>query len=111
MEYTEITVSSGRTFNHPFEDYSNLRPSVSITAKLDPEVELETQVKQLQEKCEVLVEDHKAMLLGNLQELENARRVQQQMERCQAEIKRMQDQIVQMQETGEPATARLLHHH
>jgi len=35
MRVTEITVTAGRTFNHPHETYSNLRPEVRLTATLD----------------------------------------------------------------------------
>ena len=31
MKINTITVTAGRTFNHPHEDYSNLRPSVTMT--------------------------------------------------------------------------------
>lgn len=30
MKVIEIIVSAGRTFNHPNESYSNLRPQVSV---------------------------------------------------------------------------------
>lgn len=35
MKVTEITVHAGRTFNHPFEQFSNFRPGLSMTASLE----------------------------------------------------------------------------
>ena len=34
MKIQTITVTAGRTFNHPHEQYSNLRPEVQMTATL-----------------------------------------------------------------------------
>lgn len=66
MKVTEITVTSGRTFNHPHEQYSNLRPSVTLKATLDDSDSFENATKALQAKAERLVEDHKALLLDSL---------------------------------------------
>ena len=35
MKITNIVVRAGRTFNHPHESYSNLKPEVELTATLD----------------------------------------------------------------------------
>ena len=35
MKITEIVVSAGRTFNHPYENFSNLRPQVTLKATPD----------------------------------------------------------------------------
>lgn len=66
MKVTEITVTSGRTFNHPHEQYSNLRPSVTLKASLDEADDADVATKALQAKAERLVEDHKALLLDSL---------------------------------------------
>jgi cell division protein ZapA (FtsZ GTPase activity inhibitor) len=66
MQVSEITVSAGRTFNHPFESYSNLRPEVTIRATLAEGEDFEAVTKQLQAKAERLVEDHKSALLTSL---------------------------------------------
>ncbi len=35
MVVTEIVVSAGRTFNHPYEQFSILKPSVTLKARID----------------------------------------------------------------------------
>ncbi len=69
MKVTEITVTAGRTFNHPHESYSNLRPSVTMRATLDDSEDASAAAKALQAKAEQLVEDHKANLLESLEEV------------------------------------------
>lgn len=66
MKVTEITITSGRTFNHPHETYSNLRPSVTLTASLGEDEDPDAATKALQAKAERLVEDHKTLLLDSL---------------------------------------------
>jgi hypothetical protein len=56
MQIVEIVVHAGRTFNHPYEDYSNLRPSVSMKATLGPEDNPEKTAQELQARAEALVE-------------------------------------------------------
>lgn len=66
---TEITVNAGRTFNHPYESYSNLRPSVTIKAELLEGEDWEAATKELQAKAESMVEEHKQHMLRSLKEL------------------------------------------
>ena len=63
MEITEITVSAGRTFNHPYETYSNLRPGVTVKATLAPGENPTKAINELQALAEKTVEDHKQALL------------------------------------------------
>ena len=69
MKITEIVVSAGRTFNHPYENFSNLRPQVSLKATLDEGDDAHAAAKELQGKAEALVEDHKRSMLQTLHEL------------------------------------------
>jgi hypothetical protein len=69
MRVTEITVTAGRTFNHPHETYSNLRPEVRMTATLDDGDDAREATKHLQAKAEQLVEDHKNNLLRTLEQI------------------------------------------
>jgi len=66
---TKVSVSAGRTFNHPHESYSNLRPQVHFEAEIqEGEDHLEV-AKQLQAQAEGLVEDHKRAMLQSIEEL------------------------------------------
>lgn len=66
---TKVSVSAGRTFNHPHESYSNLRPQVHFEAEIqEGEDHLEV-AKQLQAQAEGLVEDHKRSMLQSIEEL------------------------------------------
>lgn len=69
MKVTDITVTAGRTFNHPFEDFSNLRPQVTLHATLDDDEDHEAATKILQRQAERLVEDHKTALIATLRHI------------------------------------------
>jgi hypothetical protein len=83
MQITTITVYAGRTFNNPNESYSNLKPSLSLTATLDPGDNPETAVKFLQGQAEKLIEEHKASLLKQLEDVRD-------FENAQMEIRRLE---------------------
>lgn len=69
MKITIITITAGRTFNHPYEQYSNLRPEVTMTATLNEGEDATKAAQQLQARAEQLVEDHKQGLLKSIEEL------------------------------------------
>lgn len=91
MKVTTIEVTAARTFNHPHEEYSNLRPAVRMAATLDPDEDPAAAVKSLQAKAEGLVEDHKQSLLQSLEEL-------YQLSTRQAEVRGLQKQLTQAQD-------------
>jgi len=63
MKITEITISAGRTFNHPYEQFSNFRPSLQIKAVPTEDGEDGIKIiKDLQAMAEGLMEDHKKAL-------------------------------------------------
>lgn len=72
MKVKEITVHAGRTFNHPYEAYSNLRPEVTMVVELAGDDNPEECVKEIQAKAESLVEDHKQHMLRSLDQLHDA---------------------------------------
>jgi hypothetical protein len=56
----KITISAGRTFNHPYEQFANFRPGLQLKIVPDEDGEDAIQIiKDLQAKIEGLVEDHK----------------------------------------------------
>jgi hypothetical protein len=90
MKINTITVTAGRTFNHPHEQYSNLRPEVTMTATLDEGEDPSTATKELQSRAEGLVEDHKQGLLKSIEEL-------YQLTERQAEMRGLQEQLTRTQ--------------
>ena len=86
MKITEITVNAGRVFNHPYESYSNLRPSVTLKATLDDGEDTDQAVLQLQAKAEGLVEDHKNKMLRSLDEIHH-------LEQAKGEMESLEDQL------------------
>lgn len=50
MKVTNVKVSAGRTFNHPYESYSNFKHSVVLDAALEDGEDAPTAVKELQSK-------------------------------------------------------------
>lgn len=93
MKINTITVTAGRTFNHPHEQYSNLRPEVRMTATLDDGENSETAVRVLQQRAEELVEDHKNSLLKSIEELYQLTTRQAEMRGLQQELKRAQERL------------------
>lgn len=81
MKVQTITVAAGRTFNHPFEQYSNLRPSVTVVAQLEEGEDWQAATKSLQAQAEQLVEDHKRGMLKALRELNDLTEKQQELAR------------------------------
>ena len=91
MKITSITVTAGRTFNHPRENYSNLRPEVVLNASLEAGEDASSAVKSLQAQAEQMVEDHKQGLLKSIEELH-------QLTERQAEMRGLQRQLEQTQQ-------------
>lgn len=93
MTIKTIQVTAGRTFNHPHEQYSNLRPEVVMTAELSGGEDAHVAVRDLQQRAEGLVEDHKRSLLQSIEELyqlterqAEARGLQEQLDRTQKRL-------------------------
>ena len=93
MEITEITVSAGRTFNHPYETYSNLRPGVTVKATLAPGENPTKAINELQALAEKTVEDHKQALLHSLEELHYLTEAQRDMTTLAEQITRSQRRL------------------
>lgn len=98
MEIVEIVVSAGRTFNHPFEDYSNLRPQVTLKAALQAGEDAGACVKQLQAKAESLVEDHKQMMLKTLHRLHEYTVAEREIANVESELRIGQGRLERLRE-------------
>jgi hypothetical protein len=96
MKINTITVTAGRTFNHPHEQYSNLRPEVSMTATLDEGEDAATATKELQSRAEGLVEDHKRGLLTSIEELYQLTARHAEMRGLQTELQRAQNRLAEI---------------
>lgn len=90
MTITNIVVRAGRTFNHPHEQYSNLKPEVELTAVVQQGDDAQACVRELQAKAEGMVEDHKQGLLKSIKEL-------YELTERQAEVRGLQQQLEQTQ--------------
>lgn len=74
MKITEIKVAAGRTFNHPFESYSNLRFDLHFNAQLDDADDPAKALEELQARAEEAAERHKEWLLSYIRELDRIAR-------------------------------------
>lgn len=90
MQIQQITVTAGRTFNHPHEQYSNLRPEVVLVAALEPGEDARACVQALQRQAEGMVEDHKRNMLKSLEDLH-------QLTERQAEMRGLHQQLTSAQ--------------
>lgn len=68
FEIVEITVGAGTGFNHPFEQYSNFKPSLTLRARVEggPDIPLEEAVRQIQQAAHDLVMAEKARILRDI---------------------------------------------
>ncbi len=104
MKITEVKVSAGRTFNHPHESYSNLRPHVELRATIEEGDDPHKVVKDLLASAEQIVEDHKQAMLqsiDNLYQLTERQRemttLQEQLGRAQSRLDQIRNQYPQLQ--------------
>ena len=93
MKINTIIVTAGRTFNHPHEQYSNLRPEVVLTATLDEGEDPHVATRDLQQRAEGLVEDHKQSLLNSIEELYQLTQRQAEVRGLQTELNRAQKRL------------------
>lgn len=93
MKVTNITVQAGRCFNHPYEQYSNLRPEITLHAELAEGEDPIEAAKQLQQTAETLVEDHKRTMLRSIEELYLLTEKQAEARRLGDEMKRVQERL------------------
>jgi hypothetical protein len=93
MKITNITVTAGRTFNHPHEAYSNLRPEVVMTATIEDGEDPHVAVRDLQQRAEGLVEDHKRSLLHSIEELYELTEKQAEMRGLQQTLSKAQQRL------------------
>lgn len=93
MQVTEIVISAGRTFNHPFEDYSNLRPNVTLKATVTEADDFEQCVKNLQAKAESMVQDHKVALLQAIHDHQQLMLQEREIKTLESMIKTSQEKL------------------
>jgi len=105
MKVVEVTVAAGRTFNHPFEQYSNLRPNVTLKAVLDGDEDYAAAVQTLQAKAEALVEEHKQHMLRSLEELARLERYQQEVQSLEHSIRQSQERLDRLRQDTHALTA------
>jgi hypothetical protein len=98
-------VSAGRTFNHPYESYANLKPQVTLKATLDASDDWETAVKALQAKAETIIEDHKRVMLQSIVELHDLADRQREVARLEDSITRAQQRLESLRTAKTPLLA------
>lgn len=96
MHITNITITAGRTFNHPYEQYSNLRPEVTMSASLDAGEDPIAATRQLQAKAESLVEDHKQSLLRSIEELHELTESKRELISIEGQLTRLQERTAEI---------------
>lgn len=68
MHVTEITVSAGITFNHPYEQYANFRPAVTLKASLGEDDDYKRCVSDLQRQANEIIEQRKTEIIAKCRE-------------------------------------------
>ena len=91
MTITLITVAAERCFNHPYESYSNLRPRVEFVATLCEGDDPDKCTRELQAKAETAIEQHKALMLEQIEHLQRSSQVQSELARMEEAMRRAQE--------------------
>ena len=78
MKISNVHVSAGRTFNHPFEQYSNFRCDVQLQAHVEDGEDPIAATHELQATVEKIAEDHKQDLLKNIRKLQEIARANEE---------------------------------
>jgi len=96
MNIRTITVRAGRTFNHPHEQYSNLRPEVEMSASLANGDDADAAVRTLQAKAEALVEQHKQQLLETIEDLYQSAQIESELANLEESLRRAQARMEEL---------------
>ena len=80
MVILEMTIHEGRTYNHPFEAYSNFKQGVSVKASLSENENPEREGKLLQERASLLMDEIKNKTLQSLVKLNSLEEAKRQIE-------------------------------
>jgi hypothetical protein len=96
MKLTEVKVSAGRTFNHPFEQYSNLRCDVHLGAVVEDGEDGLACAKELQAKAEELAENHKQDLLKNIRDLQRIARANEEISHLEERMKQADERLKEL---------------
>jgi len=80
MVILEMTIHEGRTYNHPFEAYSNFKQGVSVKASLSENENPEREGKLLQERASLLMAEIKNKTLQSLVKLNSLEEAKRQIE-------------------------------
>lgn len=106
MQVKAIKVSAGRTFNHPFEQYSNLRCDVHLDAQLDEGDDPKAAMQALQAQAEELCENHKQDLIKQIHNLERLTRSNEEITRLEERISEAQRSLDRVKETRNALTVK-----
>ena len=101
MNITEIVVSAGRTFNHPHEEYSNLKPQVTLKAAIAPEDDPAKAVKDLQAMAEGMVEDHKQSMLKSISDLHQLSLREGRLRGLERQLRTVQEELNRVRADGQ----------
>ncbi len=102
MKITEVIVSAGRTFNHPHEQYSNLRPGLTIKATPEEGETLEQINSVLREKAEKLIEADKGRMIADIINLEEITRRNNETLRLESLIRASTNKLNELREGKTP---------
>jgi hypothetical protein len=93
MQITQISVSAGRTFNDPYESYSNFKPHLTLTATVGEGENPIHCLRDLQDIAERNMDEHKRKMLSDLRALEAASQIRQEVSDLEAKITRFTERL------------------
>jgi hypothetical protein len=84
---TEITVSAGTSFNHPFESYSNFKPAVTIKVAVASDEDPKPIIERYQQRAHDLVLAEKSRILRALEQEHYREEAEQTLARAELQLK------------------------
>jgi len=93
MKIVEVTVHAGRTFNHPYENYANFKPGISLRATVGEGEDTEQIIKTLQSQAEQMAESQKQQILADLYQLEKQARMDSSIAATRRQIEKLKKEL------------------
>lgn len=102
---TEITVGAATSFNHPFESYSNFKPSVVLKATVGESEDVSSAVVALQMLADDMVCEEKARILAALELAHETAKAKDDVAHWGARLREAQEEIEHAKHTLESPDA------
>jgi hypothetical protein len=104
---TEITVHAGTSFNHPYEQFSNFKPGISLTVQIDEDADRADVLRAWQARAHDVITEEKARILEGLAHEEVIRSQRSDLSYHEDQLKRHEVERLRHRESAAETAAQL----